>query len=63
MKILSTLLALALMAGYAAAADAENTEDAGRNTPRPNYELAERFSQKKISQMVFSTKGKAHNIT
>ena len=46
------MLALGLMAGYAVAADAENT---GSNTPRPNYELAERFSQKKISQMVFST--------
>ena len=44
MKILSTLLALALMAGYAEAADAENTGDAGRKTPGPNYELAERFS-------------------
>lgn len=52
MRILSGLLALGLMAGYAVAADAENT---GSNTPRPNYELAERFSQKKISQMVFST--------
>ena len=52
MRILSGLLALGLMAGYAVAADAENT---GNNTPRPNYELAERFSQKKISQMVFST--------
>ena len=52
MRILSGLLALGLMAGYAVAADAENT---GSNTPSPNYELAERFSQKKISQMVFST--------
>ena len=56
MKILSTLLALGLVAGYAPAADAETADGAGCNTPGPNYELAERFSQKKISQMVFSTR-------
>lgn len=54
----AALLAVSFSSGKAAAGPfsdrhAEGTQE--QTVPRPNYALAERFSQKKISQMVFST--------
>ena len=54
----AALLAVSFSSGKAAAGPfsdrhAEGTQE--QTIPRPNYALAERFSQKKISQMVFST--------
>lgn len=54
----AALLAVSFSSGKVAAGPfsdrhAEGTQE--QTVPRPNYALAERFSQKKISQMVFST--------
>lgn len=54
----AALLAVSFSSGKAEAGPfsdrhAEGTQE--QTVPRPNYALAERFSQKKISQMVFST--------
>ena len=54
----AALLAVSFSSGKAAAGPFSDRHDEGtqeQTVPRPNYALAERFSQKKISQMVFST--------
>ena len=49
-------LAVIAALGLTVQAQAETATDGTDRIPKPNYELAERFSQKKISQMVFSTR-------
>ena len=54
----AALLAVSFSSGKAAAGPFSDRHTEGtqeQTVPRPNYALAERFSQKKISQMVFST--------
>lgn len=63
MKRTFIMLTAVLLAAAASTCNASQAAASGRNAgegqaqtaPRPNYALAERFSQKKISQMVFST--------
>ncbi len=52
MKRILTLLALALCLGAAA----QRPQNASRKVTKANYELAERFSAKKVGQMVYSTR-------
>ena len=61
MKKAITAISAALIASWAIspAARAETADRTGDGS-RPNYELAERFSQKKIAGMVFSTEIKPH---
>ena len=55
MKRILTLLALALCLNAAAQPFPARHDGAGRQpVRRANYALAERFSQKKVSQMVYS---------
>ena len=57
MKRILTLLALALCLNAAAQPFPARHDGAGRQpVRRANYALAERFSQKKVSQMVYSTR-------
>ena len=61
MKKAITAISAALIASWAIspAARAETADRTGDGS-RPNYELAERFSQKKIAGMVFSTEVRPH---
>ena len=58
MKKLFLLLALPFVALTAQAQEAEKTQDCKK--VRPNYALAERFSPKKVGQMVKSTSVNPH---
>ncbi len=53
----ATAVSFAAVSAAAAPAPADG-DDSGKI--KPNYELAERFSAKKVSQMVYSTKVRAH---
>ena len=56
MKRTLTLLALALTLSAAAQAPQKAKQRAPRKVTTANYNLAERFSQKKVGQMVYSTR-------
>ena len=61
MKKLFLLLALPFVALTTQAQEAEKTQDCKK--VRPNYALAERFSPKKVGQMVKSTSVKKEATT